>query len=132
MSKAFDDWFSKRYPTTQDTLNPPQITNLVTLLTEAWQAGAQAALAKQNELIVLLKQEAQIHAQEAKTANSTIYEIYQCVTGATGEPGNWHGAEPVRAALAAKDADYALGVSMLTKKIAALTAERDTLRKDAA
>jgi hypothetical protein len=41
-------------------------------------------------------QESRIHAQEARTANSTIAEIYQCVTGSTGEPGNWHGADPVR------------------------------------
>ena len=44
-----------------------------------------------------LKLHAQIHAQEARTANSTIAEIYQCVSGATGEAGNWHGAQPVRA-----------------------------------
>ncbi|MEN0115383.1 MAG: hypothetical protein AAGD15_01565 [Agrobacterium cavarae] len=42
------------------------------------------------------KLEAQGHAMEARTANSTIYEIYQIVTGAKGEPGNWRGAEPVR------------------------------------
>lgn len=41
------------------------------------------------------KLEAQIHAQEARTANSTIAEIYQEVTGSTGEPGNWNGARPV-------------------------------------
>lgn len=59
-----------------------------------------AALAAENErqaaLVERLKQEAQIHAQEARTANATIAEIYQCVTGATGEPGNWNGAAPVR------------------------------------
>lgn len=43
-----------------------------------------------------LKKEAQIHAQEARTANSTIAEIYRCVSGGTGEPGNWNGAKPVR------------------------------------
>lgn len=47
-------------------------------------------------LIERLKNEAQIHAQEARTANATIAEIYQIVTGKTGEPGNWNGAEPVR------------------------------------
>lgn len=52
-----------------------------------------------------LKLEAQIHAQEARTANATIAEIYQLVTGKTGEPGNWNGAEPVRAALARIRAD---------------------------
>ena len=42
--------------------------------------------------------QARCHAQEARTANATIAEIYQVVTGATGEPGNWHGAEPVKRA----------------------------------
>ena len=46
-----------------------------------------------------LKLQAQCHAQEARTANSTINEIYQLCTGATGEPGTWHGAEPVRRAI---------------------------------
>lgn len=43
-----------------------------------------------------LKLEAQIHAQEARTANATIAEIYQAIRGASGEPGNWNGAKPVR------------------------------------
>lgn len=63
------------------------------------------ALKAQSDMFALaerLKQEAQIHAQEARTANATIAEIYQLCTGATGEPGNWNGAEPVRALLAAK------------------------------
>ena len=46
-----------------------------------------------------LKIEAQGHAQEAKTANATIAEIYQCVSQSTGEVGNWHGAQPVRDAM---------------------------------
>lgn len=50
----------------------------------------------QRQLVERLRQEAQIHAQEARTANATIAEIYQLVTGATGEPGNWNGARPVR------------------------------------
>ena len=52
-------------------------------------------LAEAEELNDTLRQEAQIHAQEARTANGTIYEIYQAITGATGEPGNWNGAKPV-------------------------------------
>lgn len=58
---------------------------------------AQVTIAQQANLISRLKHEAQIHAQEARTANSTITEIYQVISGATGEPGNWNGAEPVRA-----------------------------------
>src|SRR5690606_19977461 len=59
--------------------------------------GARAAEA----LAERLKLEAQSHAMEARTANSTIHEIYQIVSGGKGEPGNWHGAEPVRAKLEA-------------------------------
>jgi hypothetical protein len=59
--------------------------------------GARAAEA----LAERLKLEAQSHAMEARTANSTINEIYQIVSGGKGEPGNWHGAEPVRAKLEA-------------------------------
>jgi hypothetical protein len=46
-------------------------------------------------LVQKLKLEAQGHAQEARTANSTIAEIYQHVTEHSGEPGNWNGAQPV-------------------------------------
>jgi len=51
-----------------------------------------------------LKQEAQAHAMEARTANATIAEIYRVCSGGTGEPGNWHGAEPVRERIAALEA----------------------------
>lgn len=47
-----------------------------------------------------LIQQAQIWKGEARAANATIAEIYQLCSGATGEPGNWHGAEPVRRKLA--------------------------------
>lgn len=56
-------------------------------------------------LVERVKQEAQIHAQEARTANHTIAEIYQLCTGGTGEPGNWNGAEPVRQTLASQAAE---------------------------
>lgn len=47
-----------------------------------------------------LRLQAQSWACEAKTANATINEGYQAITGATGEPGNWNGAEPVKALIA--------------------------------
>ena len=50
-------------------------------------------------LVERLKREAVQHAQEARTANATIAEAYQAVTGGAGEPGNWHGAEPIKAEL---------------------------------
>lgn len=61
--------------------------------------------ATKDALIDKLKLEAQIHAGEARCANSTIAEIYQAISGSTGEPGNWNGAEPVRAYIATKDAE---------------------------
>jgi hypothetical protein len=45
--------------------------------------------------------------QEATTANHTIAEIYQAVTGKKGEPGNWNGAVPVIAKLADMDQQLA-------------------------
>lgn len=42
-----------------------------------------------------LRMEAEIWAQEARTQKSTVQECYQAVTGATGEPGDWNGAQPV-------------------------------------
>ncbi len=58
----------------------------------------------QRDLAERLKLEAQGHASEAKTANSTIYEIYQVLSGGKGEPGNWHGAEPAREYVGAAEA----------------------------
>jgi hypothetical protein len=48
------------------------------------------------QLCERLKMEAQIHAMEARGANYTIQKIYQIVTGASGEPGNWNAEVPVR------------------------------------
>lgn len=50
------------------------------------------------------KQQAQIWKQEARTANHTIGQIYQLVTGRCGEPGSWNGAEPVKALIVERDA----------------------------
>lgn len=54
-----------------------------------------------------LKLEAQAHAMEARTANSTINEIYQVVSDRNGELGNWHGAAPVREKLEAMKREMA-------------------------
>lgn len=59
----------------------------------------------QARTIANLKLQAQAHAHEARGANATIREIYRIVTCGTGEPGNWHGAEPVRSAVNAMRAD---------------------------
>ena len=51
-----------------------------------------------------LKLEAQIQAQEARSQRATVREIYQAVTGRTGEPGDWHGAQPVLTLIEERDA----------------------------
>ena len=56
------------------------------------------------ELEERLKQEAQIQAQEARSQRATVREIYQAVTGRTGEPGDWHGSQPVLALIEERDA----------------------------
>lgn len=63
-------------------------------------AHQAARLEEKDALIERLKLEAQIHAGEARCHKSTVHEAYQTCTGATGEPGNWHGAEPIKTALA--------------------------------
>jgi len=47
--------------------------------------------------------EAKAHAQEARTQRSTVHEIYQLVSGSSGESGDWHGAQPVRELIAERD-----------------------------
>ena len=48
-------------------------------------------------------QQAQVWKQEARTQQATVYEGYQAVTGATGEPGDWNGAEPFKALVRERD-----------------------------
>jgi hypothetical protein len=62
-------------------------------------AFAERIRQEQLALIERLRLEAQAHAQEARTQRAIVREIYQLVTGATGEPGDWNGVEPVRQAL---------------------------------
>lgn len=93
-----------------------------------------ARIEEQDALIATLRLEAQIHAQEARTANATIAEIYQSVTGGTGEPGNWHGAAPVKARIAEleqlRSEDHAHAID-LASEIERLTRELEEARKDA-
>lgn len=49
--------------------------------------------------------QAQCQAQEMRTHKATVHEMYQVLTGASGEPGNWHGAEPARKVMAALQAE---------------------------
>lgn len=50
-----------------------------------------------------LKQQAQVWKQEARTMQNTVAECYQAVTGSTGEPGSWNGANPVRELVRERD-----------------------------
>ncbi len=60
----------------------------------------QTLSSRESQLI----QQAQIWKGEAVCANHTIGQIYQLCTRSRGEPGNWHGAEPVKALVAERDA----------------------------
>ena len=77
-------------PTLADRLNAWIVRN------NGLKTDAVDTIEAQAKIIDQLRLEAQGHASEAQTANSTIYEIYQVISGATGEPGNWNGASPVR------------------------------------
>lgn len=77
------------------------------------EAALEARLAKAESLSDQLKLAAQVHAQESRTANATIAEIYQLVTGATGEPGDWNGAEPVRTYIAQAESKLAEATKQL-------------------
>ena len=57
-------------------------------------------LAKSSNRADHLLMQAQIWASEAKTQRATVREIYQVTTFASGEPGDWNGAKPVRELMA--------------------------------
>lgn len=71
----------------------------VVSLLDALEASTREVAAK-DALIDRLRLEAQIHSGEARAHKATVHEAYQACTGATGEPGNWHGAQPIKQALA--------------------------------
>lgn len=87
------------------------------------------------ELEERLKQEAQIQAQEARSQRATVREIYQAVTGRTGEPGDWNGAKPVLALIEERDAlrarvdELSRAYAVQGLAIEELTAERDRYRE---
>ena len=80
---------------------------------------ASADVARLREEREALKREARVHAQEARTQRSTVHEIYQAISGATGEPASWHGAAPVVAFVAESRAALA--------DVARLTLENEKL-----
>ena len=51
-----------------------------------------------------LKLQAQVWALEARAQKATVHACYEAITGKTGEPGDWNGAEPIRRYVAERDA----------------------------
>ena len=51
-----------------------------------------------------LKLQAQVWASEARAQKATVHACYEAITGKTGEPGDWNGAEPIRRYVAERDA----------------------------
>jgi hypothetical protein len=74
------------------------VMQTMVLLPAAIATIAQALQRAQDaeRLVDRLRLEAQTHAGEARCHKATVHEAYQAVTGATGEPGNWHGAGPIK------------------------------------
>lgn len=51
------------------------------------------------------QQQAQIWKQEARTQSAIVAEMYQELTGKTGEPGDWNGVRPLKPAILRKQAE---------------------------
>lgn len=92
----------------------PQLNQYFGLLIAERLAYREQHIATLEAELAACKQQAQIHAQEARTANATIAEIYQVCTGGKGEPGNWHGAEPVRRRIAQLEQALSTAVMLLS------------------
>ena len=100
-------------------MTTPNIEELIASLNAAAWAGpipcpicADASIALQSQAerikeleaeVAATKQQAQIWKMEADTQKATVREIYQLCTGATGEPGDWNGANPVREVVTERD-----------------------------
>ena len=48
------------------------------------------------EEVEAMKLQAQVWASEARAQKATVHACYEAITGKTGEPGDWNGAEPIR------------------------------------
>lgn len=94
--RAYADWLRPAADYNVDTRE-------VVEYADAWQSHIDE-LASANALGERLKQEAQIHAQEARGLKASLHECYQA---AGAQKGNWNGSSPVVDALAAKDAHIA-------------------------
>lgn len=80
----------------KDWLDVESFFDAVTEHYESVMRRAEAQLAEGERERDALKQQAKIWAQEARTQTATVHEIYRLCTGGKGEPGDWHGGEPVR------------------------------------
>lgn len=98
-----------------------QLANFIEALDAAVQAERERA-DKAERVRDNARAQAESWAQEARTQRATVHDAYQAATGATGEPGDWHGAQPVRDALAAADAaGYARAMGEVDRAIGALS-----------
>ncbi|WP_288365527.1 hypothetical protein [uncultured Marinobacter sp.] len=71
----------------------------------AWEKACKADLDRALARADACQREAQIWKQEARTQSAIVAEIYQELTGKTGEPGGWNGARPLRPAIFRKQAE---------------------------
>ena len=67
---------------------------------KAWKADLDRALAKADAC----QQEARIWKQEARTQSAIVAQIYQELTGRTGEPGDWNASRSLKLAILRKQA----------------------------
>lgn len=76
---------------------------LIAELRNAWpsiSSQVRALIAQRDALLL----QAECQAQEMRAQRSIVRDVYQLCTGSTGEPGDWNGAEPVRALIEERDA----------------------------
>jgi len=91
-------------------------------------AALISAVESLQTLCDILRQEAKIHAQEARSQKATVHEIYQIISGGKGEPGDWSGARPVREFVQAKEEQLAAA----ERTISRVQADRDALLREKA
>ncbi len=115
-----NEWYTlcERSPHAERITISGELASAIVATLSASGTDHAARVAELEALVERLRQEAQIHAQEARTANSTIGEIYALVTGRTGEPGNWNGAEPVRQYMANATAKLSAAEAVAWRPIA--------------
>ncbi|MCZ4284596.1 hypothetical protein O4H29_07075 [Marinobacter salarius] len=97
----------KGYPCEYEPLATEEAESMADLI--AKQGAENAALRQKLEHAEAradaCQQQAQIWKQEARTQSAIVAEIYQELTGKTGEHGDWNGGRPLRAEILRKQAE---------------------------